>query len=267
MSVLRFVLVILISLHRLDRVDFSSDTGILIVEWPTAVHEVADQAYGNVIWGSTEYWPVNLGNESGNKPPYIKHRGQVTFPLVNGSKSADFTLADTSPGLPDIFKAFPTVPWEIAYKQTSQGLAEACARWIACSLGRILLVVGIDIVEEKVQTKRLVKKNPRVKQSEKQLGKKPEISKPLEQSVIKRVECLLWELVQSEELASIPEGETLNVLKRCDGHQEDAERLVPIPIGTQYYCISGLMEGGKTGPPFVKYVAGVTKSFCVSLTC
>jgi len=46
-SVLRFVLVILISLHLLDRVDFSSDTGILIVEWPTAVHEVADQAYSS----------------------------------------------------------------------------------------------------------------------------------------------------------------------------------------------------------------------------
>jgi len=224
---------------------------------------VADQAFRCVVWGSNQYWPDDQGDkpEGSHNPPHLIHRGQVTLPLVDGRKSADFSLADNTPGLPKILAVFPTLIWEIAYTQTSQELAAICARWIACSLGRVLLVIGIDIVEKKLKKTRTDKRDK--KRSEKKSEKQPEKENSEDsQKVLKHVDCFLWELIHSEELADVPEGETLNKLVRCDEHSDDPKH----PVGTRYYCISGLLEGGKTGPPFIKYVAGLVQSFRVSLT-
>ncbi len=132
-----------------------------------------------------------------------------------------------------------------------------CARWIACSLGQVLLAIRIDIVEKKLKKKVRMRKGDK-----KKLGKKPENQNSEDsQTVLKYVDCFQWELVHSEELPVVPEGDTLNKLVRCDEHTDDPTH----PVGTQYYCISVLLEGGKTGPPFIKYLAGVTKLFRVSL--
>ncbi len=145
-------------------------TRVLTVERPTAAHEVADQAFSCVVWGSEEYWPKFQGHTTqGSHKPHLKHRGQVTLPLVNGRKSADFSLADNTPGLPNVFAVFPTLVWEVAYTQPSRELAATCARWIACSLGRVLLAIGIDIVEKKLKKKTRMRKGDKKKS-----GKKPE---------------------------------------------------------------------------------------------
>jgi hypothetical protein len=254
--------------HSLCRIDFSSFTGELIVECPTAAHEVADKAYNVVVWGPKEYWPDHQGNEGALKPPHLDHRGQTTLALVNGRKSADFSLVDCTPGLADILAVFPTIVWEVAYTQTSRELAEVCARWIACSLGRVLLAVGIDIVEGlSLKTKKAKSEKAKAKSEKTKSEKtKSEKTKSEKKKECTRVDCILWELVESETLPSVPEGETLNKLVRCDGLEDNFERVVSVAPGTKYYCISGLLEGGKKGPPFIKYVAGVTRSFQVSFT-
>jgi hypothetical protein len=139
-----------------------------------------------------------------------------------------------------IFTKHPTVVWEVAYSEPSKKVAEDCGRWIACSLGRVLLAISVDIVMEKG---------------------------PDGEQVIKKATCELWELVHSEPLSELSPDDVLEELVRSDGLEDHPELILDVPPSKEFMCISTLSSSKEEGlnqpPHYMKYTAGVTKSFQV----
>ena len=68
-----------------------------------------------------------------------------------GYKTPDFSLYEVKDGegvVNDDDNTTPTVAYEVAYTQTSCNLVEEAARHICLTMGRVLLVVAIDIIHE-----------------------------------------------------------------------------------------------------------------------
>ncbi len=176
--------------------------------------------------------------------PNMESGGTSLVQLQGDKKSADYALFDATPGMHAIFRKYPTLVCEVAYAETSAKLAEDCGRWIACSLGRILLAVGLDITLKKKINKEDL----------------PEIS---------AVFCNFWELIGAERFDELPEGTLLDTLIRDDKFQKQAAEHTGYPPSSSFFCISLLgrqksssAEGGK--PVYMKYCAEMTASHQVS---
>lgn len=223
------------------RIDFSRATGVLIVQCPSAAHEIGELIFSCAEMGPKENWPKESRDSEFVLPsprfPNMESAGTATVDLQDKKKSADYSLFDATPGQNCIFRSYPTVVVEVAYTETSEKLAEDCGRWIPCSLGRVLLALAFDIK---------LKNQPKEKEI------------PVLSSVI----CHFWELVEAEILNELPKGATLDTLVRSDKNAKQAETYTGFGPATKYYCISYL--GDKAGKPvYVKYHAGITASYQV----
>lgn len=216
----------------------------MIVEFPTAAHEIGDLIFNYAGHGPDRYLPGESRPEvfrlPSALPPNLEARGTTTVKLQDGDKSCDHGIFDATQGLKGLFKKFPTVVCEVAFRQSSENLAMVCGRWIACSLGRVLLAVGIDI------------------KLEKEAGEKGFTD-------IASVFCSIWELAKAEplEFDDIPSGVALNVLYRDDKYK-NKQMLTGIPPSTNFFCISELGVSKKTGKAvYVKYYAHLVNKYQV----
>lgn len=221
------------------RMAYDKSSSILIVELGRASHEMASYLYNSAKTGDSQYWPGEQGDvikERGG-PPYIMSKANLGCELADGnSKEPDFCLVDVSPGIHHILSDFPTVVWEVARAQTSKSLALAAGRWTTASLGRVQLVIAIDIIIGDKPLRGDLAAHVDVADDEKGEEEEEEedvvwISEVTVRSIqkkgIKEIWCQLWETVEEKELQSIPAGEAVGVVIQDDGEA----------IGKSFSCI------------------------------
>jgi len=131
-------------------------------------------------------------------------------------KQPDFSFVDNSAGLSNEESTFPTTIFEVAYTETSQKVANDCGRFIACSVGRGLLAIAIDIKRDK-------------------------------QGNLANVRFSKWELTSIEVIKSWPPdgdsdyyGQNLDTLYRSDAGDPGAP-------AKSFYSISRLGTGSEEG--------------------
>ena len=112
-----------------------------------------------------------------------------------------------------MMQSWPTVTWEVAYSEDEKQLAHDLGRYVACSLGRVRLVIGLKIEHYPAVTG--------------------------QSQALKKVTCALWEADYAETFATLEESgsEPLNCLVRCDEYSDDADDYI-VPAATKYSCIS-----------------------------
>jgi hypothetical protein len=80
--------------------------------------------------------------------------GCMDVDLVDGAiKSPKFSMyedPDPSTTKP-MTEGMPTVVWEVAYSQDEKNLAYVLGRYVACSLGSVRLVIGMNIKHNNVR--------------------------------------------------------------------------------------------------------------------
>ena len=141
------------------------------------------------------------------KPCNVTFGGTICTPLSNGQKSPDFSIYSDGDAktVEDSFGegdgkeatlAYPTVVVEVGYSESTRNLAEDCARWISCSLGRVYLAIGIDV-------KYTFRKN--------NAGQTIAGSRKLRGLV-----CYTWAMKRIVPHQQLPAGESLDVLKKDD---------------------------------------------------
>lgn len=168
---------------------------------------------------------------------HINSLGSADIELVDGLKKApNFSFSDSDPNIPLDARSFPTIIWEVALTESTAKLAIDCGRFIACSKGRGLLAIGIDIKHEKD-------------------GRLPS------------VRCSIWELEEGKVITLWPPiqqshpmfGWELDTLYQSD--MDDTE-LVLEPA-TSFFCISQL--GALDAPETIAFVAKEVQNFAVSV--
>ena len=222
------------------RIDYSN-SGLLIVQMATLGHEIGGTLFKCATLGSQKHWPSEsrlpeFCRASSLPLPNVEVGETAAIELENGCKGPDFMLYDAMPGQNPVFRKHPTVVCEVAFFETTAKLAEDCGRWIACSLGRVQLAVGIDINLEKEMPGKGYRD-------------------------IADISCYLWELTKAELLEKIPPGDTLNSLVRSDKYK-NCQMYTNIPAAASFYCISAIERKGKS-PAYVRYDAGVTDKILV----
>src|SRR6202040_741627 len=132
----------------------------------------------------------------------VRLGGSADVELEDGVKSPDFSLYEDHPTKPPTMQAMLTVVWEVAYSEDEKQLAHDLGRYVACSLSRVRLAVGL-----KIEHSRAVAGQPRG---------------------LKKVTCSFWEADYAETFATLEEsGATLlNHLTRCDEYADDADDYV-----------------------------------------
>jgi hypothetical protein len=227
-------------------IDYSGAENILIIQCTSPAHEIGEVIFACAEKGPPQYWPKECREKEFRlrSPPFpnMESTGTTTIKLQKDKKSADYSLVDATPGQHPIFRNMPTVVVEVAYQETSKKLAEDCGRWIACSLGRVLLAVGFDVK---------LKNQP-------EEGEVPEID---------RVVCYFWELVEATRLDALPAGVELDTLTRDDEYADLADEFA-VPPATSFHCVSFLgkqktTKGKPDKPVYMKYQAGITATFQV----
>ena len=153
----------------------------------------------------------------------VRLGGSTDVDLEDGVKSPDFSLYEDHPTKPPQTQALPTVVWEVAYAEDEKKLAHDLGRYVACSLGRVRLAVGL-----KIERNRTVAGQPRG---------------------LKKVTCAFWEADYAETFATLEESgaKLLNHLTRCDEYADDADDYV-VPAATKFSCVS------KFDGKFIKFV-------------
>jgi len=153
----------------------------------------------------------------------VRLGGSADVELEDGVKSPDFSLYEDHPTKPPATQAMPTVAWEVAYSEDENRLAHDLGRYVACSLGRVRLAVGL-----KIERNRAVAGQPRG---------------------LKKVTCASWEADYAETFATLEESgaKLLNHLTRCDEYADDADDYV-VPPATKFSCVS------KFDGKFIKFV-------------
>ena len=153
----------------------------------------------------------------------VRLGGSTDVDLEDGVKSPDFSLYEDHPTKPPQTQALPTVVWEVAYAEDEKKLTHDLGRYVACSLGRVRLAVGL-----KIERNRTVAGQPRG---------------------LKKVTCAFWEADYAETFATLEESgaKLLNHLTRCDEYADDADDYV-VPAATKFSCVS------KFDGKFIKFV-------------
>jgi hypothetical protein len=152
----------------------------------------------------------------------IRLGGSADVKLRDGIKSPDFSLYESHPEKLPLTQAWPTVVWEVAYTEDEKKLAHDLGRYVACSLGRVQLAIGVKIERNRVQG-----------------GFRG----------VKRVTCALWEADYAEGFVTLEASGSpkLDCLIRCDDHADKADDYV-VPPATKFSCVS------KLGDEYVKFV-------------
>jgi len=256
----RFLFLALLPPDTFHRIDYSYSGGIFIVECGTETsgHEIMGNVFLCMQHGDPSHWPQAKPDPDmlpvyRSEPPHIGLGGCSRVRLADGRKSPDASYVDNTPGIEERLKGIPTVVFEVGWTEVSNKVAHDCGRWIACSLGRTNLAIGIDII-----------------------GKEAEDGR----TELAQLWCTVWELVGTDTLLECPVDEDLNRLIRTDGHFEDPEFLIDVPPATSYACISAFspdfleqvaaiggpekLESMQTCPSFVRYHAAVTERYQVN---
>jgi hypothetical protein len=168
--------------------------------------------------------------------------GSAEIDLQDGArKLPDFSFCDRDSRLSSEERSFPTTIWEVAYTEATSKLAVDCARFIACSLGRELLAIGVDI-----------------KHSEERGIRK-----------LASVKCSTWELDHIERISHWPPragdklfGRDLDTLYRSDRHATAEARDLVCPPATSFFCISEVGDQGTRA--FFAFHAKETQAFNAS---
>jgi len=223
-----------------------------------------------ITYGDSECWPEERPEDwrlpvTTSSPPHLDYGLSADVRLVNGVKSPDYSLIDSTPGLAKRLKGIPTVVFEVAFSESSRNLAEDCGRWVACSRAQVRVAIGLDIV----------------------MKKKKEKETASDQQELDSVWCYVWELDDADPLDAIPANEPLNRLFAIEGEEcklvtRGPKDLDPDPVKTpasdlpsKFTCISpfspvpeqedalGARYDSGRPPKFVRYHATVTQQFQV----
>lgn len=183
---------------------------------PTFGHEIMSSLFHNLNLNDSK--GTSLFSVDGN----ILLGGSADVKLCDGIKSPDFSLYESHPEKLPLTQAWPTVVWEIAYTEDEKKLAYDLGRFVACSLGRVQLAIGVKIERNRI--------------GEAFRG-------------VKKVTCALWEADYAEgfptlEASGSPE---LDRLTRCDAFARKAVDYTA-PAATKFSCVS------KLGDEFVKFL-------------
>ena len=190
------------------------------MHYPTFGHEIMSTLFFNVDINDTEGRSLFSVDAS-----VVRLGGSADVDLEDGIKSPDFSLYEDHPTKQPLTQAWPTVAWEVAYSENEQKLAYDLARYVACSLGRVRLAIGVKI-----------ERDPAVP-----VGRQPR--------GLKKVTCAFWEADYAETFATLEESgsQVLNHLTRCDSHADEADDYV-VPAATKFSCVS------KFDRKYVKFV-------------
>ena len=152
--------------------------------------------------------------------PDVRFGGTAYTRLNDGGKCPDFGIfSDDDNDLAKHFHpgdgkdhtvTFPTVVIEVGYSESKRDLAEACARWISCSTGRVCLAIGIDI-------------NYRFEKDED--GETIVGSRKLDD-----IYLYVWTMEGVTKHLALPANEELDILKRADNIESGPS--------SSYYCFS-----------------------------
>jgi len=118
----------------------------LIVRIPTLGHEIMSDLFDVMKQSGTGYSREPYRGSRiilGGSADVLHHGG--------GHKSLDYSLyvvRDGKGAANDDDNTTPTIVFEVAYTQTSRNLAEEAARHICLTMGRVLLVVAINIIHK-----------------------------------------------------------------------------------------------------------------------
>ncbi|KAF8811485.1 hypothetical protein BYT27DRAFT_7252739 [Phlegmacium glaucopus] len=186
------------------RIDFSGDK--LIVHYLTLGHEIMSTLFFNVDINGANGHPLFSIDKS-----FVRLGGSANVHLEDGIKSPDYSLYENNPMKQPLTQGWPTVVWEVAYSENEKKLARDLARYVACSLGRVRLAIGVNIECNYVAGQR---------------------------QGLKKVTCTFWEADYAETFTTLEEsGSLLNHLTRCDDYaDEDEDHVVPTP--TKFSCVS-----------------------------
>ena len=183
-----------------------------IIQYPGPGHEIMDAIFIR-FFRSGGAGSDTAGDDLEGQG-HINSLGSADIELVDGiKKSPDFSFSDSDPNIPPEARSFPTIIWEVALTESSAKLAVDCGRFIACSQGRGLLAIGIDIKH----------------------GNDDELPS---------VRCSIWELDDGELLETWPPthlshpmfGRELDTLYRSDMTNDE----IILPPATSFFCISQL---------------------------
>jgi hypothetical protein len=182
----------------------------LIVHYPTFGHEIMSTLFFNVNINDTEGRSLFSIDAS-----LVRLGGTADVDLEDGIKSPDFSLYEDHPSKQPLTKAWPTVVWEVAYGEDERKLAEDLGRYVACSLGRVRLAIGVKI------------------------DRNPAVPGGRQLRSVKKVTCAFWEADYAETFATLEESgsQLLNHLTRCDSHADEASDHV-VPAATKFSCVS-----------------------------
>ena len=163
----------------------------------------------------------------------VRLGGSADVELEDGIKSPDFSMYEDHPTKQAMTQAWPTVVWEVAYSEDEKKLARDLGRYVACSLGRVRLAIGLKI-----------ERCPAV------IGQARDL---------KKVTCTLWEADYAEIFATLEEsGSELNRLTRCDAYSDDADYVVP--AATKFSCVS------KFDRKYIKFVVSEQVKYTASVS-
>ena len=100
---------------------------------------------------SALFYNVDLNDANGhslfslNATSFVHVGGSTDVDLEDGVKSPDFSQYEDHPMKQPITQGWPTVVWELAYSKDKKKLACNLGRYIACSLGRVQLAIGLNV--------------------------------------------------------------------------------------------------------------------------
>jgi hypothetical protein len=189
---------------------------------------------------STLFFSIDTNNAEGRSmfsvyADAVRLGGSADVELVDGVKSPDYSMYEDRPATrkQPVMQSWPTVTWEVAYSEDEKQLAHDLGRYVACSLGRVRLAIGLKI-----------ERYPAVTGQSRGL---------------KKVTCALWEADYAETFATLEESgsELLNCLVRCDEYSDDADDYV-VPAATKYLCVS------KFNREYIKFVVSEQARYTVS---
>ena len=207
--------------------DYQTNLKQLIIQCAGPGHEIMDDVF-------MQFWQMQK-DSSAHKDVVrkISLMGTSEMDLQDGAgKQPDFSFVDRNADLSNEESTFPTTIFEVAYTETSHKVAVDCGRFIACSVGRGLLAVAIDIKTDA-------------------------------EGNLKTVRFSKWELTSIEAIESWPpednsdySGQNLNTLYRSDGGD-------PRAPATSFFCISRLGTNVEDNPDYYAFHAEQVDSVLV----
>lgn len=75
----------------------------------------------------------------------VRLKSSANVFLEDGIKSPDVSLYEYHPTKDPLMQLWPMVVWEVAYSEDGKKLTYNLGRFVTCSLGRVWLVIGMNI--------------------------------------------------------------------------------------------------------------------------